>query len=365
MGSRTLILPETGREKIMSEDKLVRFHLSLNVSDLSKSVKFYRALFGVDPAKLRSDYAKFEPDIPPLVLSLEPTPRQVGGPLNHVGIRLPDIKSLVELQSRLEIAGLRSQREEGVECCYAKQTKFWLHDPDGTLWEIYTLDGDIEHRGDGQRQEMVLENSPSVLRKSEWEHRMGQPIPSEIPLENNSTDEVRLRGTFNLPLLPIQRTQIIAEAIRILKPGGRLFVHVLTAQNPVDSPELPGPASAVHYVPAESEPLKLLSDAGFTAIRLLKFDAKPCFVRNSVAMRETQIEGWKPSANSESLEVSEVMYRGPFESITQDGHTFPLGVRITMSKTSAQRFQTPERSSSFTVFDKPSNAPVCATSCST
>ena len=43
----------------------VRFHLSVNVSDLARSVAFYRTLFGAEPAKLRDDYAKFELDDPP------------------------------------------------------------------------------------------------------------------------------------------------------------------------------------------------------------------------------------------------------------------------------------------------------------
>ena len=123
----------------------VRFHLSLNVADLTKSVAFFRTLFGMEPAKLRADYAKFEPADPPLVLSLEPA-REVGrgGALNHLGFRLPDAKTLVAMQERLERAGLRTKREDGVECCYAKQSKFWAHDPDGNLWEVYTFDGDLE-----------------------------------------------------------------------------------------------------------------------------------------------------------------------------------------------------------------------------
>ena len=127
----------------------VRFHLSLNVSDLSRSIDFYRILFGIEPAKRRTDYAKLELNDPPLVLSLEPTPRAVGGPLNHLGFRLPDSVTLVAMQERLERAGIRSQREEGVECCYARQTKFWVTDPDNTLWELYTLHEDIDHRGPG------------------------------------------------------------------------------------------------------------------------------------------------------------------------------------------------------------------------
>ena len=95
----------------------IRFHLSLNVSDLGRAVSFYRTLFGIEPAKLRRDYAKFELDDPPLVLSLEPTLRAVGGPLNHVGFRMADAKTLVAFQERLEKGGIRSQREEGVECC--------------------------------------------------------------------------------------------------------------------------------------------------------------------------------------------------------------------------------------------------------
>jgi catechol 2,3-dioxygenase-like lactoylglutathione lyase family enzyme len=129
----------------------VRFHLSLNVSDLERSVAFYRTLFGREPAKWRPDYAKFEVDDPPLVLSLEPSSRGGGGALNHLGFRMPDSAALVAMQRRLEEAGIRSRREEGVECCYARQTKFWVTDPDQTLWEVYTLDEDLDHRGVGQR----------------------------------------------------------------------------------------------------------------------------------------------------------------------------------------------------------------------
>src|SRR5262245_19436685 len=240
----------------------IRFHLSLNVADLKRSVEFFRILFGREPAKLRHDYAKFEPDDPPLVLSLEPQARPIGGPLNHVGFRLPDVPSLVAMQERLERGGIRSQREDGVECCYAKQTKFWVHDPDGTLWEVYTFEGDIDHRGDGQRQEAVQANAPARRDQVVWEHRMGEPVPPCLPLDDVTADEVRLRGTFNLPLSADARQSLIADAVRALRPGGRLFVHVLTGEESVESPQLPGPAAAVRVVPPEAEPVQLLTRAG-------------------------------------------------------------------------------------------------------
>src|SRR5436190_21280855 len=170
----------------------VRFHLSLNVADLSKSVAFYRTLFNLEPAKLRADYAKFEPDDPPLVVSLEPTPRPTGGPLNHLGFRLADSKALVDMQRRLETAGIKSQREEGVECCYARQTKFWVHDPDHTLWEVYTLDEDINHRGAGQTAEAMTPPEASPDQPAVWEHFLGQPLPERIRFETGTVDEVRL-----------------------------------------------------------------------------------------------------------------------------------------------------------------------------
>ena len=103
----------------------VRFHLSINVTDLAASVRFYRTLFDIEPAKCYDDYAKFELAEPPLVLSLEPQAHAGGGALNHLGFRLREAKELVEIQRRLEAAGNSTLREDGVECCYARQTKFF------------------------------------------------------------------------------------------------------------------------------------------------------------------------------------------------------------------------------------------------
>src|SRR5262245_7234818 len=118
----------------MAETAAVKFHTSLNVSSLESSVAFYRALLGREPAKQKRDYAKFELEQPPLVLSLIPGRSGVGGTLNHVGLRVLTAEALIEIQARLEAAGIRTTREDGVECCYARQTKFWVTDPDRTLW---------------------------------------------------------------------------------------------------------------------------------------------------------------------------------------------------------------------------------------
>lgn len=343
----------------------IRFHISLNVTNLDKSVAFFRTLFGTEPAKVRPDYAKFEPADPPLVLSLEPV-REVGrgGALNHLGFRLPDARSLVAMQERLERAGLRTKREEGVECCYARQTKFWAHDPDGNLWEVYTFEGDIDHRGAGQAEEVVLGAAANAAEPVVWEHRMSEPVPARIPMPDGEADEVRLRGTLNLPLTDDQRRAVIAEAVRVLKPGGRVFVHVLTGERPVDNPDLPGPAGAVRAVPSESDPVTLLEDAGLTGLRMLKFDSKPCFVRGGVGMRELQLEGFAPPKTTGS-EV-EVMYKGPFREVTDDqGQVYPRGRRVRVPNAATDWLRAGDLSAQFVVFQPQTNQPEVVTACRT
>lgn len=285
----------------------MKFHLSLNVSDLERSVAFYRSVFGQEPAKCRADYAKFEVEDPPLVLSLEPVPASVAsgrGALNHVGLRFPDSAALVDVQRRLELAGFACSREEGVECCYAKQTKFWLNDPDGTLWEFYVLEGDIEHRGLGQAPESLpVLNHPATrsanggAAKSEaaaqgrWEHRLGEPIPAALDLPDGSLNEVLLRGTFNGRLDPEARQRLLGEARRVLREGGRVLAHVLTSAAPLrdPSPRLSGPASVVRIIPAAAALCEELSAAGFRNIVVERPGGSPCFTVEGIELHETMV----------------------------------------------------------------------------
>lgn len=126
----------------------VKFHASLNVSQLDRSVPFYSALFGVPPVKWYEDYAKFELNHPPLVLSLKPKRACTGGPLNHLGLRLISVADLEAVVDRLKTVNARVGRQDSVQCCYAEQTKLWITDPDGTLWEVYVLHDDVEDWGE-------------------------------------------------------------------------------------------------------------------------------------------------------------------------------------------------------------------------
>lgn len=109
---------------------------------------FTRRCSASPPAKQYDDYAKFELESPPMVLSLKPKRACVGGPLNHLGLRVTDPKKLEEAYKRLVAVNARIGRQDHVQCCYAEQTKLWITDPDGTLWEVYVFHDDVPNWGE-------------------------------------------------------------------------------------------------------------------------------------------------------------------------------------------------------------------------
>jgi catechol 2,3-dioxygenase-like lactoylglutathione lyase family enzyme len=316
----------------------VKFHISLNVSDLDRSVTFYRLLFNSEPAKCRPDYAKFESDDPPLVLSLEPNPRTPGGSLNHLGFRVGDSAALVEIQRRFEAAGFATQREEGVECCYALQTKFWLTDPDRNLWELYILHEDLEHRGIGQTlNEMLPAGAPQSEESPPppvvCEHTLGMPLADRWPQADATVDEVHLLGTFNAALPDQAGEKLLAEVRRVLRPGGKLMLHTLVADRafPGTTPKLPGPAARVEAIPVDQQLFAMIEQAGFVGMRLEKFAAQPCFVIDGVQMRESKLWAQQP-ARAPSGGRHTVVYKGPHKQIGDElGNSYPRGQRVTVS----------------------------------
>ena len=122
---------------------VVKTHLSLNVKDVERSAAWYEAFFGVATHKRRPGYANFDLEMPPLKLALQEHESAAGGALNHLGILVPSTELVNEAKERLEKAGLVTFSEENVNCCYARQDKIWVRDPDGNAWEVYTILDDM------------------------------------------------------------------------------------------------------------------------------------------------------------------------------------------------------------------------------
>jgi catechol 2,3-dioxygenase-like lactoylglutathione lyase family enzyme len=306
---------------------LLKFHASFHVSDLERSIAFYRTFLDVEPAKVRSDYAKFELAEPPLVLSL--IPGRPGGNINHVGLRVRNTEELVEMQRRLETAGIVTKREEGVECCYALQTKFWVADPDRMLWEVYVFHEDTDERGDAAVPVVLLSGQTSTPRETlTWSHRLKDPFPDEIPYPSNSLHEVTLEGSFNAGPTTANRCKIVAEALRTLRPGGEIHFHGLVGDRPCNAEKvvLPGPASAVEYIPTLDEIVTELTTAGFAEIHVGLLSQKAYFEVDGVPMRECRVRARKTGHRPKQL-THYAVYRGPLAEVKDDfGNVFRRGV---------------------------------------
>ena len=123
---------------------MAKVHVSLNVSDVARSVEFYRRLFGVAPVKHKVDYAKFDVAEPPLNFTMNQHPVGAPGSLSHLGIQVASTEAVLEARARLQASGLLTEDEMATTCCYAVQDKIWLSDPDGHRWEIFhVLEGDV------------------------------------------------------------------------------------------------------------------------------------------------------------------------------------------------------------------------------
>ena len=319
---------------------LTKFHASLNVSNLDRAVAFYRALLGTEPAKVRPDYAKFDIAEPPLVLSLIPGQPKAGGHLNHVGLRVRTAEELVDVQRRLEAAGMPTQREEGVECCYARQTKFWINDPDGALWEIYVFHEDIQEHGDAAspRIQAVPTPQPALAAAvASWQHRLGDPFPSSLPYDAGTLDTVRLDGSINAAPDSANRKDLMRELQRVLRPDGSLHIHGLAGDRRSPAPvSLPGPAAAVQYVPAVEEAVDEVTRAGFVDVAIEKLSSNAYFVVDGVAFRELRVVARKPAERG--AHAHEAVYLGPMAQVVDDfGTIFRKGVATPIDAHSRDR----------------------------
>lgn len=118
----------------------LKTHVALNITDIEKSVAFYRAMFGVNPVKHKSDYAKFDLENPALNFTLNLTEKvQPHGALSHLGIQVNSTAEVKAAIERFAQAGLSLFEEQNTDCCYALQDKVWVTDPDGNRWEIFVV----------------------------------------------------------------------------------------------------------------------------------------------------------------------------------------------------------------------------------
>ena len=121
-----------------------RMHVSLYVSDLSKTIDFYNRFFGQEPVKIREGYTKYVLDEPALIISFVENRERVQQHFGHLGFQVETLSGLNERLALAQTAGLVTREEIGTNCCFASQDKFWVSDPDGVQWEVYYFHADAE-----------------------------------------------------------------------------------------------------------------------------------------------------------------------------------------------------------------------------
>jgi hypothetical protein len=230
-----------------------------------------------------------------------------------------------------------TQREDGVECCYARQTKFWISDPDQTLWEIYVFHEDVgeeddhghDHHDDADAAPAQIPTAAAqdAASRRSWEHHLREPVPARIPHDDNSLHEVRLEGFINVDPAADNRNGLLAESLRALRPAGEIVLHGLSGDRASRwRPSLPGPASAVQHVPATSDVVDELGEAGFVNIRIEKLSETAYFVVDGVPMRELRVTARKPGHRPQAIS-HQAVYLGPMEQVIDDfGNVFRRGV---------------------------------------
>jgi catechol 2,3-dioxygenase-like lactoylglutathione lyase family enzyme len=116
-----------------------RFHVHAHVEDLQASIAFYSKMFGVEPTRTESDYAKWMLEDPRINFAISTRGGTLG--VDHLGIQTGNAEELAELKARAKAADPALQNEGETTCCYARSEKHWVTDPQGIAWEhFHTLD---------------------------------------------------------------------------------------------------------------------------------------------------------------------------------------------------------------------------------
>lgn len=116
-----------------------RFHVHAHVEDLQASIAFYSKMFGTQPTRVESDYAKWMLEDPRINFAISTRGGKPG--VDHLGFQTDTKEELIELRDRAQAADMTLLDEGETTCCYARSEKHWVTDPQGIAWEhFHTLD---------------------------------------------------------------------------------------------------------------------------------------------------------------------------------------------------------------------------------
>ncbi len=125
--------------------EILKAHLAIKVRNVEESTEFYKKMFCIEPSKVRTGYAKFDVQNPPLNFTLNQAQFEGisgGGALSHLGIQVASTEDVLAMRERWVEQGLITRDEMDTNCCYALQDKTWVRDPDNNEWEVFVVKED-------------------------------------------------------------------------------------------------------------------------------------------------------------------------------------------------------------------------------
>jgi len=125
-------------------------HINIGVENIEQSIKFYNALFGAEPTKIKTDYAKWMLDDPRINFAISNRVGTRG--VDHLGLQVDDDVELEELRASLKAADTSLFDEGDTVCCYARSEKSWAQDPSGVAWEVFNTMEDVQLFSGGEPQ---------------------------------------------------------------------------------------------------------------------------------------------------------------------------------------------------------------------
>jgi catechol-2,3-dioxygenase len=125
--------------KLQNSVSALKAHVALNVRSVVNSTAFYTKMLGIEPSKVRTGYAKFDVQNPPLNLTLNEVAFKERGALSHLGIQVASTDDVLTMRQKWTDSGLITRDEMQTNCCYATQDKSWVRDPDGNEWEVFVV----------------------------------------------------------------------------------------------------------------------------------------------------------------------------------------------------------------------------------
>ncbi len=178
-----------------------------------------------------------------------------------------------------------------------------------------------------------------------------------IPLQDQSVDLVTSNCVINLST---NKKEVFEEINRILKPGGRFVIADIISEKEVpeemrNHKELWG--ECISGALTLSEFLEAARPHGFHGFQIKK-DYLWKIVED-VKFYSYTLEACK-SAEPETASCCSdftATYAGPFDAITHNGNTYPVGVAVDVDESLAQLMQTSPYSAHFIVTDHESETP--------